>query len=283
MNKYNMYPITYIQWGEKNPEESAASRPGATHGGSIDLDAGAIWCQAPERGGPFSEECAREVLSRGKWVRETRSGWASGVQPAGPAPHPPWACTVSVRVGSLGETHTCVRPEASCVPVRLCRGGPRSGRSTAGSGRTRGRQTGLPELPRIDSRSAESSRDGVATLRGMWAVVRARRPHDWTAPGCEQHAVNCVWLQRRRWRANCDMRCDRIPPSRLMYETPQCCPCGLARACPTAVAGTAARLSALPTALGSWCAKAGCLLVACSVPARAAGICCDNSMPGHLF
>ncbi len=132
------------------PLKSAASRPGATHGGSIDLDAGAIWCRAPERGGPFSEECAREVLSWGKWVRETRSGWASGAQPAGPAPRPPWACTVSVRVGSLGETHTCVRPEASCVPVRLCWGGPRSGRSTASSGRTRGRQTGLPELSRIE-------------------------------------------------------------------------------------------------------------------------------------
>ncbi len=47
------------------PLKSAASRPGATHGGSIDLDAGAIWCRAPERGGPFSEECTREVLSRG--------------------------------------------------------------------------------------------------------------------------------------------------------------------------------------------------------------------------
>ncbi len=34
------------------PLKSAASCPGATHGGSIDLDAGAIWCQAPERGGP---------------------------------------------------------------------------------------------------------------------------------------------------------------------------------------------------------------------------------------
>ncbi len=131
------------------PLKSAASRPGATHGGSIDLDAGAIWCRAPQKGGPSSEECAREVLSRWKWVRETRSGWANGAQPAGPAPRPPWACTVSVRVGSLRETHTCVRPKASCVPVRLCRGGPRSGRSTAGSGRTRGRQTGLPELPRI--------------------------------------------------------------------------------------------------------------------------------------
>ncbi len=32
--------------------------------------------------------------------------------------------------------------------------------------------------------------------------------------------------------------------------------CGLAHACPTAVAGTAERLDALSTALGSWCAKA---------------------------
>ncbi len=74
---------------------------------------------------------------------------------------------MSVRVGSLGETHTCVRPEASCVPVRLYQGGPRSGKNTAGSGRTRGKQTGQPKLTRIDSRSAESSRDGVATLQGM--------------------------------------------------------------------------------------------------------------------
>ncbi len=68
--------------------------------------------------------------------------------------------------GSLGEMHTCIEPEASCVPVRPCRGCPRPGRNTAGSGRTRGKQTGLPELPRIDSRSAGSSRDGVAILRG---------------------------------------------------------------------------------------------------------------------
>ncbi len=210
------------------PLKFATSRPGATHGGSIDLDADAIWCRAPEKGGPSSEECAREVLSRGKWVQKTRSGWANGAQQAGPAPRPPWACTVSVWVGSLGETQTCVRPEASCVPVRICRGGPRSGRSTAGSGRTRWRQTGLHELPRIDSRSAGSSRDGVATLRGTWAVVRARRPHDWAAPGCEQH---CVWLQRRRWRASCDMRCDRIPPSRLIYETAAVLPNSSGRNC----------------------------------------------------
>ncbi len=51
------------------PLKSAASPPGATHGGSTDLEAGAICCRAPERGGPFSKECAREVLSRGKLVR----------------------------------------------------------------------------------------------------------------------------------------------------------------------------------------------------------------------
>ncbi len=39
------------------PLKSAASRPGATHGGSIDLDEGAILCRVPERGCPSSEEC----------------------------------------------------------------------------------------------------------------------------------------------------------------------------------------------------------------------------------
>ncbi len=203
------------------PLKSAASRPGGTHGGSIDLDAGAIWCRAPEKGSPSSEECAREVLSRGKWVRETRSGWANGAQPAAPAPHPPWACTMSVWVGSLGETYTCVRPEASCVPVRLCRGGPRSGRSTAGSGRTRGRQIGLPELPRIDSRSAGSSRDGVATLRGTWAVVRAHQPHDWAAPGCEQHAVTWTACDSRGGDGGRAVTCGVTCGQALSVEVPR--------------------------------------------------------------
>ncbi len=51
--------------------------------------------------------------------------------------------------------------------VRPCRGGPRSGKNTAGSEMTHGKQTVPPELPRIDSRSAGSSRDGVVILRGM--------------------------------------------------------------------------------------------------------------------
>ncbi len=65
---------------------------------------------------------------------------------------------MSVRVGSLGEMHTCVRPKASCVPVRLCRGGPQSGKSTAGSGRTRGKQTGLPGYPFIAEGSKRESK-----------------------------------------------------------------------------------------------------------------------------
>ncbi len=244
------------------PLKSATSRPGATHGGSIDLDEGAIWCRAPERGGPFSEECAREVLSRGKWVRETRSGWANGAQPAGPAPRP---CTVSVRVGSLGETHTC---------VRLAVGGLGGGQQVYLS---------FPE----------SSRDGVATLRGMWAVVRARRPHDWAAPRCEQHAMTWTACDSRGGDGGRAVTCGVIVylPAGWCTRPPHCCPCGLARACPTAVAGTAARLMHcpqlqavdVPKQSGPCPEPRGCLPVACSAPARAGGICCDKSMPGHLF
>ncbi len=165
--------------------------------------------------------CCREGNQFGKPVRETRSEWANGAQPARPAPCPPWACTVSVRVGSLGETHTCVRPEASCVPVRLCRGGPWSGKSIACSGRTRGKQTGLAELLRIDSRSAGSSQGwsrhspGNVSCRESASAARLSFPGMWTA----RSDLNSMLLQRRRGRASCDMRCDRIPPSRLMYKT----------------------------------------------------------------
>ncbi len=62
-----------------------------------------------------------------------------------------------------------------------CQGSPRSRKNTAGSGRTRWKQTGLSELPQIDSRSAGSSQDDVVILRGTWAVVRVHRPHDWAS------------------------------------------------------------------------------------------------------
>ncbi len=53
------------------PLKSAASRPGATHGGSIDLDAGAIWCRERRsflRGMGQGGAVARE-MSSGNQVR----------------------------------------------------------------------------------------------------------------------------------------------------------------------------------------------------------------------
>ncbi len=54
---------------------------------------------------------------------------------------------------------------------------------------------------------------GNVSCRESASAARLNFPGMWTSD------LNCVWLQRRRWRASCDMRCDRIPPSRLMYET----------------------------------------------------------------
>ncbi len=150
-----------------------------------------IWTQMPS---PWERRSFLRGMPQGgavirEWDRETRSGWASAARPAGLAPRPPWSCTVSVQLGSLGETHTCVKPESSCLPVCPCQGGPRSGRNTAGNWRTREKQTGLPELPDLYLRS---SRDGVAILWGMWAVVRVHRLHDWAPPECGQHAA--IWI-----------------------------------------------------------------------------------------
>ncbi len=225
------------------PLKCATSRPGATHGGSIDLDVGAIWCRASERGGPSSEECAREVLSRGKWVWETRSGWVNGAQPAGPATRPPWACIVSVRVGSLGETHTCVRPEASCVPVRLCRGGPRSGKVQLAVG-------GLGGSKQVYLSFPESTPDQPDRL-GMESPLSGECELSWERVGCTIELPRDV---------NSAQRLElRVTPEEEM-------------------AGELwnAVWSPFPE-------PRGCLPIACSAPARAGGICCDNSMPGHLF
>ncbi len=78
-----------------------------------------------------------------------------------------------------------------CASASVPRG-PRSGSHTTGRGRTRGRQPGLPELPRIDSRTAGSFRDGVAILWGTWAVMRAPRLHDWASPGCGRRVATCA-------------------------------------------------------------------------------------------
>ncbi len=56
---------------------------------------------------------------------------------------------------------------------------------------------------------------GNVSCRESMSAARLSFPGMWTA----RSDLNCAWLQRRRWRASCYMRCDRIPPSRLMYET----------------------------------------------------------------
>ncbi len=85
-----------------------------------------------------------------------------------------------------------------------------------------------------------------------------------------------------------DMRCDHITPNRLIYET-------------SAVLSVRTS-TCLPNSSGRNCGKARCTVhssrqlmcqssrgpvqsepVACSAPARAGDICCDNSMSGHLF
>ncbi len=56
---------------------------------------------------------------------------------------------------------------------------------------------------------------GNVSCRESTSATRLSFPGMWTVR-CD---FNCVWLQRRRWRASCDMRCERIPPNRLIYET----------------------------------------------------------------
>ncbi len=128
---------------------------------------------------------------------------------------------------------------------------------------------------------------GKVSCRESASAARLSSPGMWTA----RSDLSRVWLQRRRWRASCDMRRVRIPPIRLIYDTAAVLSVRTNTCLPNSSGGTAARPDALPTALGSWRAKAveapsrarGCLPVACSAPARAGGICCDNNMPGHLF
>ncbi len=55
---------------------------------------------------------------------------------------------------------------------------------------------------------------GNVSCRESASAARLSFSGMWTA----YSDLNCMWLQRRRWRASCDMRCDRIPPNRLIYE-----------------------------------------------------------------
>ncbi len=150
-------------------------------------------------------------MSSGNQVR-----WASRVQSTGPVPRPSWPCRVSVRAGWPGETHTCVEPEASCVLACPCRGGPRSGNNTAGSeaNRSTWASPNRLQISRIVSGWSRHS-PGNVSCRESASAARLSSPGMWTV----RIDLSRVWLQRRRWRASCDMRRDRRPPCRLMYET----------------------------------------------------------------
>ncbi len=95
--------VSATSWG-RSPRTSA-SHPGTIRGVSTGPDAGARGCPISEKADPSSEESAREGLSQGAWFLGTRSCWANMEPLTIPAPRPPWSCTVSVLVGSLGGTH----------------------------------------------------------------------------------------------------------------------------------------------------------------------------------
>ncbi len=96
------------------PLKSAASRPGATHGGSIDLDAGAIWCRAPERGGPSSEECARGRLGE---FQHTSYANITGMRERGYERMPPVEETLASYL-SMGETASLKVPSLPSKPLQ---------------------------------------------------------------------------------------------------------------------------------------------------------------------
>ncbi len=119
-------------------------------------DAGAKGCPVSEKADLSSEELAREGLSRGAWVLGTRSFWANMEPLTRPTPRSPWSCTESVLVGSLGGTHICPGPGASCVPVHPC--------------------WALPRLRSYVPKSAEPPGDGVSTRLEVLLETARRLP-----------------------------------------------------------------------------------------------------------
>ncbi len=203
------------------PLKSATSRPGATHGGSIDLDAGAIWCRAPWERRSF----LRGMRQGGTVAREMSSG-------------------NQVRVGQWGATSR-ICSSSSLSLHSVC-----ASRLTGGNAylrKARGQlcaSASVPRGPSVREKYSWQWEDSGEANRSTWASPNrlqiSRIVSGWSrhSPGnvsCRESAsaarlscpgmwtarsdLNCVWLQRRRWRASCDMRCDRIPPSRLIYET----------------------------------------------------------------
>ncbi len=242
--------------GGKSPRTSV-SRPGTRHWVSRGLDAVAKGCPVSEKEGSSSEGFAREGLSRGAWVPGTKSGWANRAQLAGPAPRPPWLCTRSVQVGSLGEMHICEGPGGSCAPVHLYWLFPRTGSKTTGSERFLVRRTGLPEPRRTLPKSAGPPGGGVATLPAA-QLMRARRPHGWAHPGHERHEetsdASDSEVRDGGRVATCDVNADH--PDGWCTQWSPCCPCGPAYACPVTALSGGPEQGVLLATWGSWCASA---------------------------
>ncbi len=201
------------------PLKSAASRPGATHGGSTGLDAGAKWCRAPEKGGPSSEEWP------GRGCREENEFGKPG--PGGPErrdqqdlllvlPDLHSVCASRLTGGNAylhrARGQLCASASVPRVPSvrekQLAVGG------LAGSKQVYLSFPNRLQISRIVSGWSRHS-PGKVSCRESASAARLSSPGMWTA----RSDLSRVWLQRRRWRASCDMRRDRIPPIRLIYDT----------------------------------------------------------------
>ncbi len=222
------------------PLNSAAFRPGATNGGSIDLDAGGHMVPSPwERRSFF-----RGMRQGGAVAREMSSG-------------------NQVRVGQWGATsRTCSSSSLSLHSVCASRltGGNAYLRKAQGqlcasvsvprgpsvrekyswqwedSGEANRSTLSFPESTpdQPDRLGMESSLSGECGL--SWERIG---PHDWASPGCEQRAVTWTACDSRGGDGGRAVTCDVIIylPVGWCTRPPQCCPCRLACACPTAVAG----------------------------------------------
>ncbi len=104
------------------------------------------------------------------------------------------------------------------------------------------------------AKTIERSQDSVCLFEGALAWVMSdcsslprpvQEPHTWASPGCGQRAVTWTACDSRGRDGGRAVTCGVIVylPTGWCTRQPQCCPCGLARACQTAVAGTAVKLA----------------------------------------
>ncbi len=181
-------------------------------------------------------------------------------------------------------SHICVGPEASCMPGRPCWGFPRTGSKTAGNGTCPGRHTGLPELPRSDSKSARLSRGRVAILPEGRADMRARRLHNWAHLGHERRGATSNASDSKGG----DGSVDRL--GGWCMQRLQCCPYRPVPACCVAAILSGAEQAIVLRTRGDWYTTAvGALSRARSwmpvthgTPAHGRCICWYNNMPGYL-